>query len=219
MFPKAVSTMVGGMSPPSRRRCRKPKPSRPGMFKSVRITSAENSLSLSSASLPSAAVSGVMPHAATIAARPERWLDSSSTIKTFSRWFKETFLPEESRLPILRRPAAKVLRRGPRGIPWANPGTDSQFPANCAGNLVSVPGLRRGNDLLFDSFWTLVGRLQVFASFFLGALGVVFGADGEAVFVDGALSLPGDIEDLAQVDAAPDLGPFGVEIAGQGLAE
>src|ERR1035441_6122823 len=25
----------------------------------------------------------------------------------------------------------------------ANPGTDSQFPANCAGNLVSVPGLDR----------------------------------------------------------------------------
>src|ERR1035438_5442526 len=31
-------------------------------------------------------------------------------------------------------------RSGSRG---ANPGTDSQFPANCAGNLVSVPGLRR----------------------------------------------------------------------------
>jgi rfaE bifunctional protein nucleotidyltransferase chain/domain len=29
-------------------------------------------------------------------------------------------------------------------FPWANPGTDSQFPANCAGNLVSVPGLRLG---------------------------------------------------------------------------
>src|ERR1035438_1790242 len=28
-------------------------------------------------------------------------------------------------------------------IPRANPGTDSQFPANCAGNSVSVPGLRR----------------------------------------------------------------------------
>src|ERR1035438_8738866 len=28
-------------------------------------------------------------------------------------------------------------------IPGANPGTDSQFPANCAGNLVSVTGLRR----------------------------------------------------------------------------
>src|ERR1017187_7722034 len=26
----------------------------------------------------------------------------------------------------------------------ANPGTDSQFPANCAGNSVSVPGLRLG---------------------------------------------------------------------------
>src|ERR1035438_10395231 len=27
-------------------------------------------------------------------------------------------------------------------IPRANPGTDSQFPASCAGNSVSVPGLR-----------------------------------------------------------------------------
>src|ERR1017187_3275802 len=31
----------------------------------------------------------------------------------------------------------------PPGSPRANPGTDSQFPANCAGNLVSVPGLAR----------------------------------------------------------------------------
>jgi hypothetical protein len=34
-----------------------------------------------------------MPHAETMAARPERWLDSSSTIRTFSRWVKEKFLP------------------------------------------------------------------------------------------------------------------------------
>src|ERR1019366_6282175 len=34
-------------------------------------------------------------------------------------------------------------RQALRGGEGANPGTDSQFPANCAGNLVSVPGLRR----------------------------------------------------------------------------
>ena len=45
------------------------------MFRSVKITSAAKSLSFCSASLPSAAVSGVMPHAETIAARPVRWLD------------------------------------------------------------------------------------------------------------------------------------------------
>ena len=28
-------------------------------------------------------------------------------------------------------------------VPWAKPGTDSQFPAKCAGNWLSVPGLRR----------------------------------------------------------------------------
>src|ERR1019366_7363974 len=35
-------------------------------------------------------------------------------------------------------PLPKRLR-----FPWANPGTDSQFPAKCAGDLVSVPGLQR----------------------------------------------------------------------------
>src|SRR5450756_701838 len=92
------------MSPPSRRRCRNPKPSRPGMFRSVRITSAANSLSFCSASLPSAAVSGVMPHAETMAARPERWLASSSTIRTFSRWFKSRFLDGSGPSYFILRP-------------------------------------------------------------------------------------------------------------------
>src|ERR1019366_462783 len=39
-------------------------------------------------------------------------------------------------LTVLGDTARRSVSRG------ANPGTDSQFPANCAGNLVSVPGLR-----------------------------------------------------------------------------
>src|ERR1035441_7537240 len=44
--------------------------------------------------------------------------------------------------------ACNAVRLGAQKGEWsisrgANPGTDSQFPANCAGNLVSVPGLRR----------------------------------------------------------------------------
>ena len=40
-------------------------------------------------------------------------------------------------LSVLGDTARRSVSRG------ANPGTDSQFPANYAGNLVSVPGLRR----------------------------------------------------------------------------
>ena len=44
---------------------------------------------------------------------------------------------------------------------WANPGADSQFPANCAGNMVSVPGFRRiaarHSNLLYYGF-ELLGR-------------------------------------------------------------
>jgi hypothetical protein len=34
-----------------------------------------------------------MPQAETIAAKPERWLASSSTIRIFSRWFKKGPFP------------------------------------------------------------------------------------------------------------------------------
>ena len=53
------------------------------MLRSVTITSAGKSASFASASLPSAAVSGIMPQADTMAAKPLRWLASSSTINTF----------------------------------------------------------------------------------------------------------------------------------------
>jgi hypothetical protein len=65
----------------------------------------------------------------------------------------------------------------------------------------------------------LVCRLQEFGGLFLRALGVVLGANGEVVLVHGALPLPGDVEDLAQIDVRPDFGPLGLEVAVQRLAE
>src|ERR1700722_1130263 len=62
---------------------------------------------------------------------------------------------------------------------------------------------------------TLVGFLQIFAAFFEGAEGVVVGLDGLAVFVDRPLAPAGDIENLAQLDVAPDLGPARLAIAVQ----
>ena len=50
--------------------------------------------------------------------------------------------------------------------------------------------------LLFHTFLALIGRLQIFAGLFLRPLRIILGADGQVVFVDRALSLPGDIEDL-----------------------
>src|ERR1035441_7161479 len=89
--------MAGGISPESRRRRSRPNPSRPGMFRSVRITSAGKSASLRSASLPSPAVSGNMPQADTRVARPLRWLGSSSTMSTFMGWRNGLALAGSSR--------------------------------------------------------------------------------------------------------------------------
>ena len=53
-------------------------------------------------------------------------------------------------------------------FPWANPGTDSQFPANCAGNLVSVPGLRalysRAELVEQRALWKRQGKTVVFTN-------------------------------------------------------
>ena len=45
--------------------------------------------------------------------------------------------------------------------------------------------------------WTFVGLLEKHTGFVDGALGVVVGLDGEAVFVDGAFALAGYVEDAA----------------------
>src|SRR6476469_8905570 len=60
--------------------------------------------------------------------------------------------------------------------------------------------------------------LQILAGFIQGALGVVVGLYGLAVFVGGALALSGNVEDLAQLDVAPDLGPARLAIAVQAIA-
>ena len=73
-----------------------------------------------------------------------------------------------------QRSISKVMSRG------ANPGTDSQFPAKCAGNLVSVPGLRRthrGKTRTYEQFEKLVD-LGLGAQLVEG-VGVLLAADAD----------------------------------------
>ena len=57
------------------------------------------------------------------------------------------------------------------------------------------------------AFGLAEGLLQVLAGLVDRSLGVVVGLDGEAVLVDGAVALAGDVKDFADGDMAPDLGP------------
>ena len=72
MLPKAVTTMAGGPPPWADRRRSSSNPSIRGIIRSVTRTCAGKTLSLSSASCPSAAVSAVKPQAATMLASPTR---------------------------------------------------------------------------------------------------------------------------------------------------
>src|SRR5581483_9957346 len=67
--------------------------------------------------------------------------------------------------------------------------------------------------------FALVRFLHESAGLVDSALCVVVGLDGEAVLVDGALALTGDVEDLAEIDVAPDLDPFGVAVAAESVTE
>ena len=58
-----------------------------------------------------------------------------------------------------------------------------------------------------------IGVLEVLARFILRALGVITSSDRKLIFVNGALSLPSDIEDLAEVDVRPDQRPLRLLIA------
>ena len=60
--------------------------------------------------------------------------------------------------------------------------------------------------------------LQILPRFVQSALGVVVGLQRLAVFVGGALALSGDVENLAQLDMAPDFGPARLAIAVQAVA-
>ena len=64
-----------------------------------------------------------------------------------------------------------------------------------------------------------VGLLEEHAGFVDAALGVVVGLDAEAVLVDGAVALAGDVEDAADLDVAPALGPGGIIVAAERIAE
>jgi len=58
--------------------------------------------------------------------------------------------------------------------------------------------------LLLAGFGEFVGFGEPLAGFVDGALRVVVGLNGEAVFLDGAIALAGDVEDFAECDVAPD---------------
>src|SRR5450756_1444844 len=59
----------------------------------------------------------------------------------------------------------------------ANPGTDSQFPANCAGNSVSVPGLRfAGYEKLRLQLWNKTPKYGNDDDYADGILRTVFDA-------------------------------------------
>src|SRR5664280_2916212 len=61
-------------------------------------------------------------------------------------------------------------------------------------------------------------RLQVFAGLVERALGVVLGLQCLLILIDGALALSGNVEDFAELEMAPDLGPLRFVIAVEGLA-
>src|SRR5580700_7374507 len=53
-----------------------------------------------------------------------------------------------------------------------------------------------------------IGLLEIALGFELCAAGVVVGLFGFAIFIDGALALTQEIENFAEIDVAPDLGPL-----------
>src|SRR5260370_38088253 len=63
------------------------------------------------------------------------------------------------------------------------------------------------------SFFPLVRLLHVAAAFLERALGIVVGLDGLPVFIDGAFALAGCVENLAQLQVAPNLGPSRLALA------
>ena len=60
--------------------------------------------------------------------------------------------------------------------------------------------------------------LQIFARFFQSTERIVVGLDGLPVFVDGAFALARDVEDLSQLDMAPDFRPARIAIPVDGGA-
>src|SRR5664279_2150907 len=68
------------------------------------------------------------------------------------------------------------------------------------------------------SFFPLVRLLHVAAGFLDRTLRIIVGLDGQPVFIDGAFALAGYVENLAQLQMAPHLGPAWLTVAVQRLA-
>src|ERR1700733_5204754 len=75
------------------------------------------------------------------------------------------------------------------------------------------------NTLLAVSFLRpLVSFLQIFSGFLEGAEGIVVGLQSLTIFVDGPFALAGDVENLAELDVAPDFSPARLAIPIQTFA-
>src|SRR5215831_9732173 len=69
-------------------------------------------------------------------------------------------------------------------------------------------GLSCSGSVHYGSAALRIRLLEQRLSSCLGAASIVVGLLGFAVFVDGALALPEDVENLSKVDVAPNLGPL-----------
>ncbi len=122
----------------------------------------------------------------------------------------------EKQIPRLRLPP----------IRFANTGPQARFARDdiriiILFNDLTGPHCRYGLycHALLVAFRPCVRFLQILAGFVDRALGVVVGLHGQAVLVDGAVALAGEVEDLADGDVAPDLGPGRLVVAAKRVAE
>src|SRR5258708_2164991 len=67
-------------------------------------------------------------------------------------------------------------------------------------------------------FRPLERLLQILARFLEGAEGIVIGLDGLTIFVNGALALARNVENLPKLDMAPDFGPPRITVTIDGRA-
>ncbi len=62
------------------------------------------------------------------------------------------------------------------------------------------------------------GVCRYFAGLVQSALGIVVGLHGLTIFIHCAIPLTGDVEDFAELDVAPDLGPLRIVVSAQRVA-
>src|SRR5207245_944615 len=86
-------------------------------------------------------------------------------------------------------------------------------PVYQTSGLLTIPFIRITNRDFLVGLGAFVGFFQMLAGFVERALGIVVCLGSLAVFVDRSLALPGDIENLAELNVAPDFCPARIAVA------